>query len=143
MGAKACATMLGKAMGIMQTAQTGRQRHAVIDLVDDDSPPRKKRLRKKKSPGQQQQQQQQQQQPQRPQKQKKKKAPADPADTDDDEPPAQRQKKETFLEMKARVTAELLGEKGEKDGRPPCFFFHKGANGCRYSAGDCKTGWHS
>ena len=143
MGAKVCATMLGKAMGIMHTAQTGRQRNAVIDLVDDDSPPRKKRLRKKKSPGQQQQQQQQQQQPQRPQKQKKKKAPADPADTDDDEPPAQRQKKETFLEMKARVTAELLGEKGEKDGRPPCFFFHKGANGCRYSAGDCKTGWHS
>ena len=45
--------------------------------------------------------------------------------------------------MKARTTAELLEEKGEKDGRPPCFFFHKGANGCRYSAGDCKTGWHS
>ena len=58
MNAKACATMLGKAMGIMQTAQTGRQRNAVIDLGgDDEPPPRKKRLRKKKSPGQQQQQQ--------------------------------------------------------------------------------------
>ena len=47
------------------------------------------------------------------------------------------QKKAAFEAKKAALTEEL----GMKDGKPPCYFHHKGG-GCRFSAGVCKAGYH-
>jgi hypothetical protein len=48
------------------------------------------------------------------------------------------EKKALFVEKCKALTEEL----GKKDGKPPCFFHHKGPSGCKYSAGECKLGYH-
>ena len=50
-------------------------------------------------------------------------------------------KKEPFADMRKRVEAELLQTLGEKDNKPPCFFFHH-MQKCRYSADQCTCGYH-
>jgi hypothetical protein len=49
------------------------------------------------------------------------------------------QDKGKTLEQKKQ---ELLDELGEKDGKPPCWYHHRAKNGCKFSAGQCKAGWH-
>ena len=50
-------------------------------------------------------------------------------------------KKEPFADMRKRVEAELLQTLGEKDNKPPCFFYHH-LQKCRYSADQCTCGYH-
>ena len=47
-------------------------------------------------------------------------------------------KKKKLQEM----AKELREELGDKDGRPPCWFFHRGDDGCRFPAGQCRMGHH-
>ena len=56
-------------------------------------------------------------------------------------PAVKAEPKESFYEIKARVTTELTDSLGLKDGKPPCFFHHHQGK-CRFPADKCNVGWH-
>ena len=54
----------------------------------------------------------------------------------------QRQEQEERKKKREEMQAELTKKLGLKDNRPPCFFYHRPGGTCRYSAADCKLGYH-
>ena len=47
-----------------------------------------------------------------------------------------------FAAKRAEKQEELNTKHGQKDGKNPCFFHHGTPGGCRFSADDCKQGFH-
>ena len=47
-------------------------------------------------------------------------------------------KRPSLDEQQAALTQSM----GKKDGRPPCVFHHAFEQGCRFSAQECKRGYH-
>ena len=41
-----------------------------------------------------------------------------------------------------RVADEMLAKHGEKDGKPPCYFYFRDGGTCFFSAAGCRKGHH-
>ena len=54
----------------------------------------------------------------------------------------QKQEQEDRKKKREEMQAELTKKLGLKDGKQPCFFHHRPGGKCRYSAADCKLGYH-
>ena len=47
-----------------------------------------------------------------------------------------------FAQKRAEKQEELNTQHGQNDGKNPCFFHHGTPGGCRFTAAECRQGFH-